>query len=75
MGSGKVVDIEREAELGGPLHSKGMMILQGYLAANYAPDLPLSLWASIVFEQSYGGVDGDSASAAELIALLSALEC
>ena len=73
MGSGKVIDIEREVELGGPLHSKGVMILSGYLAANYALDVPVSLWASIVFEQSYGGVDGDSASAAELFALLSSL--
>ncbi|TCP40796.1 Lon protease family protein [Rhodovulum marinum] len=73
MGTGKVVDIEREAELGGPIHSKGVMILSGYLAGQYAPDLPMSLWASVVFEQSYGGVEGDSASAAELFALLSAL--
>lgn len=73
LGSGKVVDIEREAELGGPLHSKGVMILQGFLATNYAPDTPMSLWASLVFEQSYGGVDGDSASAAELLALMSSL--
>jgi predicted ATP-dependent protease len=72
-GTGKVVDIEREAELGGPIHSKGMLILQGYLATHFATDAPISLWASLVFEQSYGGVDGDSASAAELIALLSAL--
>ncbi|MFW8595071.1 Lon protease family protein [Cribrihabitans neustonicus] len=72
-GAGKLVDIEREAELGGPIHSKGMLILQGYLAATYATRAPLSLWASLVFEQSYGGVEGDSASAAELIALLSAL--
>ncbi|MCB1378215.1 MAG: AAA family ATPase [Alphaproteobacteria bacterium] len=73
MGSGKVVDIEREVELGGPLHSKGVLILSGYLASNYALDAPMSLWASLVFEQSYGGVDGDSASSAELYALLSAL--
>ncbi|MCO8146041.1 AAA family ATPase [Rhodovulum tesquicola] len=73
MGAGKLVDIEREAELGGPIHSKGVMILSGYLAGSYAPDLPFSLWASLVFEQSYGGVEGDSASAAELFALLSAL--
>ncbi|TCO72410.1 Lon protease family protein [Rhodovulum euryhalinum] len=73
MGAGKLVDIEREAELGGPIHSKGVMILSGYLAGHYAPDLPMSLWASVVFEQSYGGVEGDSASAAELVALLSAL--
>ncbi|MEX0301857.1 MAG: Lon protease family protein [Leisingera sp.] len=72
-GTGKLVDIERETELGGPIHSKGMLILQGYLAATYATRAPLSLWASLVFEQSYGGVEGDSASAAELIALLSSL--
>lgn len=73
MGSGKVVDIEREVELGGPLHSKGVLILSGYLASRYALDVPMSLHASLVFEQSYGGVDGDSASSAELYALLSAL--
>ena len=73
MGSGKVIDIEREVELGGPLHSKGVLILSSYLAARYAADRPLSLAASIVFEQSYGGVDGDSASSTELYALLSAL--
>lgn len=73
MGKGRVIDIEREVELGGPIHSKGVLILSSYLAANYAQDVPLSLWASIVFEQSYGGVDGDSASAAELIAVLSSL--
>ena len=72
-GAGKVIDIERETKLGGPLHSKGVLILSGYLAATYALDAPASLWASIVFEQSYGGVDGDSASSAELYALLSAL--
>ncbi|WP_343116368.1 ATP-binding protein [Ostreiculturibacter nitratireducens] len=73
VGSGKVVDIERETELGGPIHSKGVMILSGYLAGHCATELPMSLWASLVFEQSYGGVEGDSASAAELFALLSAL--
>jgi len=73
LGRGKVVDIEREVELGGPLHSKGVLILSGYLSARYAPDRPLSLSASLVFEQSYSGVDGDSASSAELYALLSAL--
>ena len=73
LGTGKVVDIERETELGGSLHSKGVMILSGYLASHFATDVPMSLWASIVFEQSYGGIDGDSASAAELFALLSAL--
>ncbi len=73
MGRGEVVDIEREVELGGPLHSKGVMILAGFLASHYATDRPLSLSASLVFEQSYGGVDGDSASSAELYALLSAI--
>jgi predicted ATP-dependent protease len=73
MGAGKVVDIEREVKLGGPVHSKGVLILSGYLATHYLPEAPLSLWASLVFEQSYGGVDGDSASVAELCALISAL--
>lgn len=73
MGHGKVVDIEREAKLGGPLHSKGVLILQGFLAERFLPGRPLSLLASLVFEQSYGGVDGDSASSTELYALLSAL--
>ncbi len=73
IGQGDVVDIEREVELGGPLHSKGVLILAAYLGANYASDSPLSLSASIVFEQSYSGVDGDSASAAESFALLSAI--
>src|SRR3546814_3832922 len=72
MGAGKVIDIEREVDLGGPLHSKGVLILSAYLASNFAIDRPLSLAASLVFEQSYGGVDGDSASSAELYALLSA---
>jgi lon-related putative ATP-dependent protease len=73
MGQGRVVDIEREVKLGGPLHSKGVMILWGYLAGKFAQDVPLAMAASLVFEQSYGGVDGDSASSAELYALLSAL--
>jgi lon-related putative ATP-dependent protease len=73
IGSGKVIDIEREVELGGPIHSKGVMILSGYLASQYGREQPLSLAASLVFEQSYGGVDGDSASCGELCALLSAL--
>ena len=73
FGSGKVVDIEREVELGGPIHSKGVLILSAFLVSRYLPDQPLSLRASLVFEQSYGGVEGDSASAAELCALLSAL--
>jgi lon-related putative ATP-dependent protease len=73
IGKGQVVDIEREVELGGPLHSKGVYILSGFLAGRYVPDYPLSLSASLVFEQSYGMVEGDSASSAELYALLSAL--
>ncbi|HJU32148.1 MAG TPA: ATP-binding protein [Hyphomicrobiaceae bacterium] len=73
VGSGRVTDIEREVKLGGPLHSKGVMILWGFLAGRYALEVPLALAATLVFEQSYGGVDGDSASAAELLALLSAL--
>ncbi len=73
MGAGKLVDIEREVELGGPLHSKGVMILSGYLSGRYALEEPMSLAATLVFEQSYGGVDGDSASAAELFTLLSSL--
>ncbi len=73
MGTGQVVDIEREVKLGGPIHSKGVLILSGYLMAHYVPDVPLSLSATLVFEQSYSGVEGDSASAAELLALLSAI--
>ena len=73
LGRGEVVDIEREVELGGPLHSKGVLILSGFLGGRFGGNRPLSLNASLVFEQSYGGVDGDSASAAELFALLSAL--
>ncbi|HET6591926.1 MAG TPA: AAA family ATPase, partial [Xanthomonadales bacterium] len=73
LGSGEVVDIEREVKLGGPLHSKGVLILSGFLSSHYVADHPLSVSASLVFEQSYGGVDGDSASAAELCALASAL--
>jgi lon-related putative ATP-dependent protease len=73
IGGGEIVDIERETELGGPIHSKGVLILSAYLAAKYAADAPLSLHASLVFEQSYGGVEGDSASVAETCALLSAL--
>jgi lon-related putative ATP-dependent protease len=72
-GSGKIVDIEREIELGGPIHSKGVLILTGFLAGRYALAAPMSLYASLVFEQSYSGVEGDSASSAELYALLSAL--
>src|SRR5205807_9188468 len=73
LGRGEVVDIEREVALGGPLHSKGVLILSGFLGGRFGNPRPLSPNASLVFEQSYGGVDGDSASAAELFALLSAL--
>ncbi|MCW9005963.1 MAG: Lon protease family protein, partial [Gammaproteobacteria bacterium] len=73
LGSGKVIDIEREVDLGGSIHSKGVLILSSYMANRYAKNQPLSLSASLVFEQSYGSVEGDSASVAELCALLSAL--
>ena len=73
LGKGEVIDIEREVQLGGPIHSKGVLILSSFLGARYSADRPLSLHASLVFEQSYGGVEGDSASSAELYSLLSAL--
>ena len=73
LGRGEVIDIEREVKLGGPLHSKGVLILTGFLGGRFGRERPLSLTASLVFEQSYGGVEGDSASAAELFALMSAL--
>jgi predicted ATP-dependent protease len=72
-GGGDLVNIDRESELSGPIHDKGFLILAGFLHDRYARDLPLSLEASIVFEQSYSQVEGDSAAAAELLALLSAL--
>jgi len=73
MGDGHVVDIEREVELGGPIHSKGVYILSALLGARYSLDRPLVLSASLVFEQSCGEVEGDSASSAGFYALLSAL--
>jgi lon-related putative ATP-dependent protease len=73
LGKGEVVDIEREVELSGPIHSKGVLILSGFLGSRYVRDKPLSLSASLVFEQSYSGVEGDSASSAELYTLLSAI--
>lgn len=73
MGKGEVIDIERQVEMGGPIHSKGVLILTGFLGARYAVERPLSLSATLVFEQSYSGVEGDSAASAELYALLSAL--
>lgn len=72
-GKGQVVDIEREAKLGGPIHSKAVMILSRFLANRYAPTSELSLSASLAFEQSYGGIEGDSASVAETCVLLSAI--
>jgi lon-related putative ATP-dependent protease len=73
VGRDGIIDIERQAQLGGPTHTKGVLILGGFLANRYAQDKPLSLAAKLVFEQSYGGVDGDSASSTELYAILSAL--
>jgi predicted ATP-dependent protease len=73
LGRAGVIDIEREARLGGPIHTKGVLILAGYLAHRFAQDKPLTLSARLVFEQSYDLVEGDSASSAELYALLSAL--
>lgn len=73
MGRGDVVNIEREVEMSGPIHSKGVLILASLLRARYATERPLALSASLVFEQSYGGVEGDSASSTELYALLSAI--
>jgi lon-related putative ATP-dependent protease len=72
-GSGGVIDIEREAKLGGPIHTKGVQILSGYLHQKYAQDKPLSMTGRLVFEQSYEGVEGDSASSTELYAILSSL--
>ncbi len=73
LGKGEVIDIQREVDLGGPIHSKGVLILSGLLAGRFCPNEPLTLQASLVFEQTYGFVDGDSASAAEFFALLSSL--
>lgn len=73
IGDGDIIDIEREVDLGGSLHSKGVLILSSYLGSRYATNKPLSLSASLVFEQSYGPVDGDSASVGELCVLLSAI--
>ena len=73
LGDGEIIDIQREVELSGPIHSKGVMILAAFLASRYSSDRPHSLSASLVFEQTYGPVEGDSASVAELAALLSSL--
>lgn len=73
LGREGLIDIEKQAELGGPIHTKGVLILSGYLTEKFAQDKPLSLSARLVFEQSYAGIEGDSASSAELYALLSSL--
>ncbi len=73
VGRGGIVNIEREAKLSGKTHDKGILILTGYLREKFAQDMPLNLYASICFEQSYSGIDGDSASSTELYALLSSL--
>ena len=73
MGRQGIVNIEREIEMSGPSHSKGVMILNGYLGEQFAQEMPLALTANLCFEQLYGGVDGDSASSTELYAILSSL--
>jgi ATP-dependent Lon protease len=73
MGKAGIINIEREAEMSGPTHNKGVYILAGYLRGRYAQDKPITMSASICFEQSYSGVDGDSASSTEIYALLSSL--
>ncbi len=73
IGKGEIINIEREVDMSGPIHSKGVLILKGFLGERYARSSPLSMSASLVFEQSYSNIDGDSASAAELFALLSAI--
>lgn len=73
MGKEGLVNIERESDLGGPIHNKGVMILHGFFGARYAQKYPLSLAATVCFEQSYGGVEGDSASSTELFTLISAI--
>jgi len=73
MGRAGIINIEREADLSGSTHNKGILILSGYLRKKYAQEKPLTMSASIAFEQSYGGVDGDSASSTEIYALLSSL--
>jgi len=73
LGDGQVVDIQRETQLGGPLHAKGVLILSSFLAARYSRFQPHSITGSLVFEQTYGPVEGDSASLAELVALLTSI--
>ena len=73
LGRAGVINVEREADLSGPIHNKGVLVLSGFLREQFAQDKPLAMSASITFEQSYGGVDGDSASSTEIYAILSAL--
>jgi predicted ATP-dependent protease len=73
IGREGIIDVEREAQLGGSIHTKGVAILRGYLARMFGQERPLSLRAQLAFEQSYGEIDGDSASSSELFAVLSAL--
>jgi ATP-dependent Lon protease len=73
VGRAGVINIERDAELSGPIHNKGVLVLSGYLRGKFARNKPLVMSASICFEQSYSGVDGDSASSTEIYAILSAL--
>src|SRR5207245_10982860 len=73
LGREGVIDVERQAKIGGQTHTKGVLIISGYLENKYARDKPLSVSCRLVFEQSYGGVDGDSASSTELYVILSAL--
>lgn len=73
LGKAGIINIEREADLSGKTHNKGVLILSGYLRSKYAQDKPLTISASICFEQSYGGVDGDSASSTEAYALISSI--
>jgi predicted ATP-dependent protease len=73
MGQGVIIDVEKEAKMSGPIHTKGVLILSGFLFDNFGRDKPLNLAVSLVFEQSYSGVDGDSASSTELYAILSRL--
>ncbi len=75
IGAGNIINIEREAEMSGKIHAKGVLILSGYLGQTYAQDKPLALSASICFEQHYEEIDGDSASSAELYCLMSSLSC
>ena len=73
MGRSGIINIEREADLSGKTHDKGVLILGGYLRDKFAQNKPLTMSASICFEQSYGGIDGDSASSTEIYAVLSSL--